>query len=121
MGYAATRRSRRFSSARRAQTTRYPRRLPRWRRDVLLPRALILLKMLELRGLARRTFKQMKRPAGALFVVFYILMFLPMTLSAIFIHKAPLEHAAEWILTGAPLVLGVICVLSILMPETRVV
>ncbi len=87
---------------------------------MLLPRALVILKLLELRGLARRMIKQMKRPAGALFVVAYICMFLPAVLSSLLMRKPPIQLSSDWILRGAPTLIGFLCVMSMLAPEMRI-
>lgn len=62
---------------------------------VFLPRSLWLLRMLELRGLARRMLKQMKRPAGALFVLIYVCMFLPSLLNAFMVRGISPQLASE--------------------------
>jgi len=87
---------------------------------MLLPRALVLLKLLEMRGMARRMLKQMKRPAGALFVVAYICMFLPAVLSSLLMRKSPIQLSSDWILRGAPALIGCLCVMSMLAPEMRI-
>ncbi len=87
---------------------------------VFLPRSLWLLRMLELRGLARRMLKQMKRPAGALFVLIYVCMFLPSLLNAFMVRGISPQLASEWILRGAPFAIGMLCLMAILAPESKI-
>lgn len=87
---------------------------------VFLPRSLLLLRMLELRGLARRMLKQAKRPAGALFVLIYVCMFLPSMLNAFMVRGISHEVASEWILRGAPFAIGMLCLMAILVPESKI-
>ncbi|MCC6795156.1 MAG: hypothetical protein IT366_08555 [Candidatus Hydrogenedentes bacterium] len=76
--------------------------------------------MLELRGLARRMLKQAKRPAGALFVLIYVCMFLPSVLNAFMARGISPKVAGEWILRGAPFAIGMLCLMAILAPESKI-
>ncbi|NUM53742.1 MAG: hypothetical protein HUU46_08870 [Candidatus Hydrogenedentes bacterium] len=87
---------------------------------MFLPRGLVVLKLLEWRGLARRLFKQMKRPAGALFVVVYVAMFAPAVLNSLLLNRSESHVPIDWVLRIAPLGIGMLCVLSMLAPELRV-
>lgn len=87
---------------------------------MFLPRALVILKLLEMRGLARRLLKQMKRPAGALFVLIYVAMITPAIVNSLVLERSPARVPAEWVLRGAPIGIALLCLLSMLAPELRV-
>ncbi|MBM3288758.1 MAG: hypothetical protein FJY92_01265 [Candidatus Hydrogenedentes bacterium] len=86
---------------------------------MLLPRALVLLRLLETRGMARRLLRQMKRPAGALFVAIYALILAPAVLNALFLRQSEFHAPPEWIVRMAPPFIGILCVLTLIAPAAR--
>ncbi|HRI87111.1 MAG TPA: putative ABC exporter domain-containing protein [Candidatus Hydrogenedentes bacterium] len=85
---------------------------------MLMPRALWLLKFLELRGALRRFARQLKRPAGLVLLLVYVCIFAPGFLNA-YLRGDTFELPPEWILRGGPLIIGAMCLLTLLTPGLR--
>ncbi|MDZ4860753.1 MAG: putative ABC exporter domain-containing protein [Candidatus Hydrogenedentes bacterium] len=84
-----------------------------------MPRALWVLKCLEIRGWARRFLRLLKRPAGILILICYFFMFGPAMLSGLVMERDELRIPAEWIARGAPLGLALMCLIVLLRPGMR--
>lgn len=87
----------------------------------VLPRALLLLKFLELRGFIRRFGRQLRTPTGALFGLFYLLMVAFIVVPAFLGRRSATDGflAEEFAPHGIALVMALFCVISLVVPTSR--
>lgn len=87
----------------------------------VLPRALILLKFLELRGFIRRFGRQLRTPTGALFGLFYALTVAFIVVPALLGRRSATDGflAEEFAPHGIALVMALFCVISLVVPTSR--